>query len=152
MLWRAWHLRNDIMHGDGAGSVTGSVHFLLNYMESLKIATEAPSMGTSDKGKGKLGEECRLGTKNRGNKLEDREVTKWQAPPQGWVKLNTDAGFRANTGEASAGVVIRGANRQVILSSWRLLRKCSTVEEAEAKACLERSKAGGSMDTITHHY
>jgi hypothetical protein len=31
VFWRAWHLRNDIIHGKGQGSVGESVGFLVNY-------------------------------------------------------------------------------------------------------------------------
>jgi hypothetical protein len=35
MLWRAWYLRNEVVHGQGTGSITGAVHFLVNYWEAL---------------------------------------------------------------------------------------------------------------------
>jgi hypothetical protein len=31
LLWRAWLLRNDIMHGDGLATVLGSAEFLRSY-------------------------------------------------------------------------------------------------------------------------
>jgi ribonuclease HI len=53
------------------------------------------------------------------------------------VAVNTDACFCVDSGKASPGVVVRSENGQVILSAWRLLRRCSSVEEAEVEACLE---------------
>jgi hypothetical protein len=35
MFWRAWHLRNDVVHGKGMGSILGSVNFLTSYHESF---------------------------------------------------------------------------------------------------------------------
>jgi hypothetical protein len=35
MIWRAWYLRNEVVHGQGTGSITGAVHFLVNYWEAL---------------------------------------------------------------------------------------------------------------------
>jgi hypothetical protein len=34
-------------------------------------------------------------------------------------------------------VLVRSENGQVILSAWQLLRRCSSVDEAEVEACLE---------------
>jgi hypothetical protein len=31
LFWRAWHLRNDLVHGDGKGSIIGSGKFLESY-------------------------------------------------------------------------------------------------------------------------
>jgi hypothetical protein len=52
------------------------------------------------------------------------------------VKINTDAGFCSDTGEASAGVVIRDDRGVVILVAWQMLNRCSSPEAAEAEATL----------------
>ncbi|GJN35111.1 hypothetical protein PR202_gb23849 [Eleusine coracana subsp. coracana] len=62
---------------------------------------------------------------------------KWSPPPPGWVKINTDASFCATSGRASVRIVVRDDNGLVLLSAWRLLRGCVSVEEAEGEACLE---------------
>jgi hypothetical protein len=31
----------------------------------------------------------------------------WTAPPEGWLKLNTDAAFNSDRGEARTGIVAR---------------------------------------------
>ena len=59
----------------------------------------------------------------------------WQAPQQGWLKLNVDASFIMETGQASTGAVIRNHQGTVILSAWRVLFDCSSAEEAEFAAC-----------------
>jgi hypothetical protein len=115
LLWRAWYLRNDIIHGKGTTSIVGSGKFLTSYMESLGIA----SQGLSDVA---------------GNAQTTTEH--WWPPPLGWVKVNSDATFYKNTGAASTGVVIRDAAGKVLLSAWRVLHGCASSEHAEAEACL----------------
>ena len=36
-LWRAWHLRNNAIHGDGKASVYGSARFVESYWKSLLL-------------------------------------------------------------------------------------------------------------------
>lgn len=48
LLWRAWYLRDDCVHGKGKESIMGSVQFLHRYQEEL---TEAEQLNISDKGK-----------------------------------------------------------------------------------------------------
>jgi hypothetical protein len=38
LLWRAWHHRNNIVHGDRKASVSASVSFLSNYLTSFSTA------------------------------------------------------------------------------------------------------------------
>jgi hypothetical protein len=54
LFWRAWHLRNDLVHGDGQGSIIGSSKFLESYYESLNRAIHDPQDVADDKGKGKM--------------------------------------------------------------------------------------------------
>jgi hypothetical protein len=43
--WRAWHLRNDVVHGKGMASILGSVSFLTSYYESLQEEGPAKTGG-----------------------------------------------------------------------------------------------------------
>jgi hypothetical protein len=52
LFWRAWHLRNDMIHGDGRGSVVGSALFLVSYIESLLLAETDVQGDFGNKGKG----------------------------------------------------------------------------------------------------
>jgi hypothetical protein len=61
----------------------------------------------------------------------------WKALHVGWVKLNTDASFCPPTGVASLGIIARGHDGQVILSSWKYLPTAASAKEAEILACLE---------------
>lgn len=122
----------------GLESVVGSAQFLVSYAESLSIVN-TPGAGEIDgKGKGKMFPEA---DQSSGGNSEgpQRQATsrQWEMPPTGWAKLNTDATFCANTGEAGAGVIVRDERGQVLLAVHRPIRRCSTAEEAEAEACLE---------------
>jgi hypothetical protein len=123
LLWRAWFLMNDI---------PGSAKFLKSYAISLNC-TGQTVQGVSGKGKRIVHE----GVRTR-KELEEDEPKKVQPKwtPEGWVKLNTDAGYRPDMGEASTGVVVRDNHRKVLLSAWRSLRNVTSVKEVEGEACL----------------
>ncbi|GJN39785.1 hypothetical protein PR202_gb28926 [Eleusine coracana subsp. coracana] len=131
LLWRAWHLRNDIIHGKGTCSVVGSARFLISYLESLHIAGNPTQTATYQKGKRKVYEDPSISQSPRG------PVQQWAPPPSGWVKINTNESFCAVFGRASARIIVRDDKGLVLLSAWRLLRGCASVEEAEGEACLE---------------
>jgi hypothetical protein len=137
LFWRAWHLRNDSVHGKGTGSVMGSANFLTSYSDSLQIESSIQQAGPTEKGKGKV---ARPGKMNTGG--DPVEEPRTRGSPHGWIKVNTDAGFCADTGETSAGVAIRDATGKILLTAWQMMRRCASVEEAEAEACLsERNTA-----------
>jgi hypothetical protein len=52
LLWQAWHLRNDVIHGNGISTITGSAKFQESYNESLMIARRWSTARQVDKGKG----------------------------------------------------------------------------------------------------
>jgi hypothetical protein len=54
LMWRVWHLRNNIVHGKGLAMVFESAEFLTSYAKSLNIARRTEAGGPSDKGKGKV--------------------------------------------------------------------------------------------------
>nr|TKV94729.1 hypothetical protein SEVIR_9G314800v2 [Setaria viridis] len=105
LLWRAWRIRNDAVHGKGDCSISGSVRFL----------------ETDIKGKGP-----KLDVWKRKSNGSDRhsvasKKSSWSPPPVDWVKLIVDGSFCEQTGEASLGVVIGDHDAHVLLSSWRIL-------------------------------
>jgi ribonuclease HI len=53
--------------------------------------------------------------------------------PHEWVKLNTDATYSQETGDAGIGIIVRDEGK-VLLSAWR---GCGSPEQGEAEACLE---------------
>jgi hypothetical protein len=65
VLWCAWHLRNDMVHGQGTGSILGSVQFLVNYWDTWRNAHSCNPVPASTKGKEKMeGSICRDGHAN----------------------------------------------------------------------------------------
>jgi hypothetical protein len=137
LLWRAWHLRNDMVHGQGTGSVMGSVQFLVNYWDTWRGAHLGNPVQASVKGKEIM--EGSIGREGHANELMSDEPAKkiiWEPPPEGWAKLNTDAGFYDDTGNGDTGVVIRD-HRGRVLSAWSFISHCGSPEIAEAEACLQ---------------
>jgi hypothetical protein len=55
LLWRSWHLWNDIIHDQGKATIAGSVAFLLSYAESLDIVRYREDLDDNGKGKRKVG-------------------------------------------------------------------------------------------------
>lgn len=129
MLWRAWYLRNDLIHGDGRCSIAGSVSFLTSYEEVLLPNRQMPD---DIKGKKPMYSE---GQKEK--HMAEKQSSGWIAPPDGAAKINVDAGFRMETGEASAGIVIRDCRGLILLAACKTLHPCSSAEQAEALASLE---------------
>jgi hypothetical protein len=43
LLWQAWHHRNNIVHEYGKASVSASIPYMRNYLESFNVATYATS-------------------------------------------------------------------------------------------------------------
>jgi hypothetical protein len=51
----------------------------------------------------------------------------------GWIKLNSDAGYRQDTGDARTGVIIRDSLGNVLLSAWKSLRHAASIDERRPK-------------------
>jgi hypothetical protein len=49
LFWRAWHHRNNVIHGDGKASVTASVQFLVNYQSSFAAVSPGVTIITKEK-------------------------------------------------------------------------------------------------------
>nr|AAO34487.1 putative reverse transcriptase [Oryza sativa Japonica Group]ABF97663.1 retrotransposon protein, putative, LINE subclass [Oryza sativa Japonica Group] len=86
LLWRAWFLRNDIIHGNGKAQTSASVMFLQHYAETLFMVRQKE---VDLKGKGI----CQPNMHVRPSVPDSRTV--WKPPPPGWVKLNVDGAFSA---------------------------------------------------------
>lgn len=129
LLWRAWHLRNDCIFGKGKETVLASATFLQSYWDSQAQIKQGNA--TKPKGKDTFTRHAQV-QMNRGP-TNIRKVG-WTAPPEGWVKVNTDGAFILQSREAGVGVIIRDHTGKVLISSWTLLRSCASAEEAEALA------------------
>ena len=99
IMWQAWSLRNNVIHGDGKDTVSDSVQFLLRLHDEIQRAVENP-LNEGDKCKRAL-----FPSKPCMPTISEPRV--WRGPPPDSVKLNTDAAFLAETGEAWGGAVAR---------------------------------------------
>jgi ribonuclease HI len=113
LLWRVWHHRNNVVHGDGKASISSSVSFLVNYHQSFA----AVSAGT-----------------------EASLTPSWSAPPTGQLKANVDAGWVQYSKNAGIGIIIRDHMGLPVLSEWKHIPNCASAEDAEILACLEGLK------------
>lgn len=127
LLWRAWHLRNDIIHQEGKASVSSSVI----YLQALQRDLSTPKNSYEDaKGKGAL-VQCQASTREPA-----AAFSLWSAPPPGWVKLNTDGSLPPNSTTGGAGAVARDCTGKVLFAACTSLYNCTDAEEAEARAAL----------------
>ncbi|KAI5011164.1 hypothetical protein ZWY2020_013301 [Hordeum vulgare] len=135
-LWRSWHVHNEITHGKKAPLVEASTHFLCSYIDTLRCIKQHPS---ADIVKGKMHVSCqRIPVQEQvGRKQSAGTDVRWVRPPPGWTKLNIDGAFRAEQHTGGAGMILRSDNGQVIFSSCRYLRSCSSSFEAELATCME---------------
>ena len=132
-LWRAWHLRNNAIHGDGKASVYGSARFVESYWRSLLQIRHGKENGK--KGKAPLVDSWKQVKEERVKPPLGQKV--WTKPPQGWTKLNVDAAYDRSSGEANIGIVMRDYSGEVLLSAWKHGIRCASVEDAEVVAGLE---------------
>ena len=128
VLWQAWSLRNNLVHGDKKDTVFGSVQYLLRLKEDLMVVTGDPTD---------------VARKNKQSLFPERVCTpvnlvpsKWFAPDPGKVKLNCDATYFEETGETWGGAVARNHKGYVLVSIGRRLGCCNSTEEAEGAATM----------------
>jgi hypothetical protein len=101
LLWRTWHVRNNITHGSDKISFDASVGFLQKYW--LELCDIRQLQGASDsKGKRRVAESLCL---NHARKC--RQEAKWEAPPKDFLKVNVDGAFDGASGSGGIGVVMR---------------------------------------------
>lgn len=106
VLWRAWHIHNELTHDKPLIPVEVSKRFLCDYVQSLLTIKHYPHADTI---KGKLPVLTELS-----NFVPVTSNTKclvspvaWEPPPDGHVKLNFDGSFVVADGSAGAGMVLR---------------------------------------------
>jgi ribonuclease HI len=135
LWWRAWHLRNNIIFGDGKAGIAHSSQFLNNYLSSLSNIKEG-ILPVDVKGKRPIFELQEI----QSDSPSPAKGSQWKPPDTNWLCLSVDASYIKETNVASWGALIRDHNGQVHCSAWGMLSKCATAEMAEAMACLEGIK------------
>lgn len=128
MMWQAWNLRNNVVHGDGKDTVTGSVQYLTRLQEELLVAAYGLTKN-SNNNKVSLYPASPVAT-------TPQTPNHWIAPPLGMAKINSDATFIGEMGDTWGGAVARDHLGRVFMSIGRRLNRCSSVEEAEGAAAL----------------
>jgi hypothetical protein len=128
VLWRAWHLRNDIIHEQGRETIERSISFLESYDCSHNLQA---TINTDPKGKAPV-------LLPEPAPIPDRQKTgnQWTPDPSpiGWIKLNTDASFIGSDRPGGAGAVARDSDGKVILVVCSPITRCRSAEQAEAIA------------------
>lgn len=135
LLWRAWTLHNNIVHQSGPVTVLESVHILISYQASLtKIRQQAELEDRKGKKPMSIATASMLSNQR---KPKNFAGSTWSPPPQGWIKINVDASFVAESGAARAGIIARDCTGTVKFTAWCALFRCAGAAEAEASAFLE---------------
>jgi hypothetical protein len=134
-FWRNWSDRNSMTHGGGHLSINVSARDLRALQGSTLFQIQHSSVNDV-KGKNPLNV---FAGKQRHKVLMETQTPKflWTPLEEGWIKINVDGSYGETTGQASPGIIIRDFKGHVILSAWKYLFQCSSVEEAELLACRE---------------
>lgn len=132
ILWRAWHVRNEVSHHKPAVPIEASRRFLASYVSSLLSLEQYPD---TDPTKGKqvvdyFGEPIR-------KQKPIPHVERWTPPAPGCAKLNIDGSFLLTDGTAGAGMLFRDHTRAVMLAAIRGFGNCMDALEAELAAIHE---------------
>jgi ribonuclease HI len=139
-FWRAWHLRNDIIHAKGQATIEHSARFLLSYANTIKSISIIPvgQVMAEEKGK-KVADNMLLCEKHQTTSTPEGNM-QWEPPPEGWLKVNVDGSFNHKDESGTTGVVIRDHQGQVIVAAGTVIPRCTSAEEAEAAAITEGAR------------
>jgi hypothetical protein len=135
--WRAWHVRNEVVHHKPAPPIEVSRRFLRSYVDSLLVIKQNP-LADPAKGKSTI---CYVAKAKQGRQadLASSSTTprvSWTRPPPGWSKLNTDASWTGEESTGGAGMILRDAAGNITCSACWSLTPCGSPLETELKACI----------------
>lgn len=91
-VWSFWSGRNARRHGKDRWNAQAAVRHVSAMVEDLKC--------------------LQMSNSPRPPRQERRG--QWESPPQGWLKVNSDAAFNANSSAGAPGVVIRDADGRLL--------------------------------------
>lgn len=120
LLWRIWHIHNELTHDKPAPPAESSRRFLCSYMDTLTYIKQHP---TADIVKGKETVSY-ISVNNQDKHARDSRKKikkKWQPPEEGRMKLNVDGAY-ANDGTAGAGMILRDHTGAVVFAASRQIR------------------------------
>ena len=110
VLWRSWHLREDIVHNKGEAKISDSVLFLKNYWETLNSEATAES---DIKGKKTL----HVTEMQSSPERIIQPKCHWSRPQGACIKLNIDDSFVSVFGSAWSGALARDSTGSVVFSA-----------------------------------
>jgi hypothetical protein len=105
VLWRIWHIHNEITHAKPMSSVESSKRFLASYLDSLVMIKQDPNADML-KGKSVVSYDQGFTCNTKVSDGRQKNNVKWLPPEEGMAKLNTDGSF-VSMNEAGAGMVLR---------------------------------------------
>jgi hypothetical protein len=126
--WRAWHLRNNSIFGDGKCGIQQSANFIVSYLENFTHG-KPRFLPYDDKGKAVVTDSG----KSTINKIPPKP---WTPPRRDWLKLNVDAIFIQDRNEGSWGATLRNHRGEIVASAWGVLKNCPNALMAEGLAAL----------------
>ncbi|VAH69938.1 hypothetical protein VPH35_048126 [Triticum aestivum] len=132
LLWRCWHVRNEIVHDKCPPLIEVSKRFLCSYLESL-LCIKNDLFADPCKGKTAVSPDALL---RISHKRTVAAACGWVRPDRGWVKLISDGSFLED-GRPGSGMVLRDEQGCIIFSSCRELFSCRGALEAELGARME---------------
>jgi hypothetical protein len=77
------------------------------------------------------------GPVNVSSRKGNKTMLFWSPPNENELKMNVDAALCTDSGEATAGIVVRNHQGSIVAAASIVLKKCKDVEEAEATAIWE---------------
>ncbi|KAM0924113.1 hypothetical protein ACQ4PT_005102 [Festuca glaucescens] len=137
LLWRAWHLRNDVIHQDGKARIDESVVFLQSYLVDNHLTV--PAMQDL---RGKAIVQAPV---IRDTTAPNSPDPAWSPPPKGWVKVNTNGSFSDRDRSGGVGIIMRDRLGNCLSTSCVALMQCEDAEEVEDKAALEGIKIATNL-------
>ncbi|KAE8787456.1 retrotransposon unclassified [Hordeum vulgare] len=134
VLWRIWHLRNELMHGKTIPPVDTSQSFLTSYYntyQQILLSVEEILKGKTPVLDMRHGEDFQS--------VPKRKLV-WPCPAEQEVALSVDGSFHAVDGSAGSGMILRDSTGAVIFASYRKLFHCNDALESELQAIKEGLK------------
>jgi hypothetical protein len=121
LLWRIWHVRNEVVHHKPPPPAEASRRFLCSYVDSLLMIKYYPH---DDGVKGKAPADQQAISKVAQNHVAagpSAAKERWTRPPAGWGKLNVDGSYVEATKEGGAGTILRDEAGSIVDIFLRVL-------------------------------
>ncbi|KAH0745167.1 hypothetical protein KY285_006824 [Solanum tuberosum] len=132
IIWKLWRRMNKNKHEGKGVSLPRIIHNVTRNMYIL-IKVRRPHMNVP----GRWADMVEELEKNR--TIMKTIMVKWEYPPKGWVKYNTDGSSRGNPEVSSYALCLRNGRGDILYAEGATIES-TTSTVAEVKAVLEASK------------